>query len=151
MPNKYWMDNNNMENIMNNLDLDALASIIILAGTAASALLLVSFFGNYIRCVSIARMRQEEAVRAQEGLPNDLAFTAEDLRENPELAEMFGVTDVNNDLHLNLETNAHLEYLNLQNLDGFNIMDHLDLFNDFQHYLHTYANDVFNFIFSFLF
>ena len=58
-------------------------------------------------------VRPIDASRVEEGLPTDLAFTAEDLRDNPELAEMFEITDVNNGLQLALESNAH--NINIEN------------------------------------
>jgi hypothetical protein len=138
---------NLLVNSLNNNNID---NIIILAGTITFVALTFSLYNGYTNYYYLNKVRQEEAVRAQEGLPNDLAFTAEDLRENPELAEMFGVTDVDKGLHLNLQTNAHLEYLENQDA-AINIMDYIDVIGDFLSAVYIYAYDVLNFAFFFLF
>jgi hypothetical protein len=62
------------------------------------------------------RAAQIDAARAQEGLPNEVTLTAEDFRQNPELAEIFDITDIdNNNLDINLETN---EFVQLQEFQG---------------------------------
>jgi hypothetical protein len=55
------------------------------------------------------RIRQIEAARTQENLPNEVTLTPEDFAANPELAEIFEVTDVDQNLDINLQTNEHLE------------------------------------------
>jgi hypothetical protein len=66
------------------------------------------------------KVTQVEAARAQKGLPSEVTITPEDLRLNPELADILGVTDVNNPINITLETNAHLEYQQFQDT----IQDH---------------------------
>jgi len=60
------------------------------------------------------RLAQVEAARAQKGLPTEVTITPEDFRLNPELADIFGVTGVNESINITLETNAHLEYQQFQ-------------------------------------
>jgi len=56
--------------------------------------------------------RPVDAGRAEEGLPTDVALTQEDFRNNPELLEMFGITDADNNLEFNLESNEHFDIVN---------------------------------------
>jgi hypothetical protein len=58
-------------------------------------------------------VRPIDASRVEGGLPTELAFTPEELRDNPELAEIFEITDVENGLALALESNAH--NINIEN------------------------------------
>ncbi len=60
------------------------------------------------------RVTQVDAARAQKGLPSEVTITPEDFRLNPELVDILGVTDVKNPINITLETNAHLEYQQLQ-------------------------------------
>jgi hypothetical protein len=64
------------------------------------------------------RLITVETEREQEGLPNEVTLTPEDFRLNPELVEMFGITDVDNNLGFDLQTNEHLEYLEAHELNN---------------------------------
>jgi hypothetical protein len=138
---------NLLVNSLNNNNID---NIIILAGTITFVALTFSLYNGYTNYYYLNKVRQVEAARAHEGLPSELAFTPEELRDNPELAEMFEVTDVNKGLHLNLETNAHLEYLENQDA-AINIMDYIDVIGDFLSAVYICAFDILNYAFIFLF
>lgn len=71
---------------------------------------------------------QIESTRVNEGLPTDVTLTSEDFRDNPELAEIFDVSDTENALDVNLESQEQLEILENQFADmSFNdLMDILD-------------------------
>ena len=58
--------------------------------------------------------RQIDTTRVQEGLPTDVTITPEDFRANPELAEIFDVTDTDANLNVALESQEHLEMLEAQ-------------------------------------
>jgi|ERR1700748_899278 uncharacterized protein (DUF58 family) len=60
--------------------------------------------------------RPIDAGRVEEGLPTDVALTPEDFRNNPELLEMFEITDADNNLEFNLESNEHFEIV--ENLEA---------------------------------
>jgi len=68
----------------------------------------------YTETTLFNRVRQVEATRAQEGLPSEVIITPEDLRLNPELVDILGITDLNNNVNVALETNAHLDYIQFQ-------------------------------------
>jgi hypothetical protein len=93
-------------------------SIIIV--TVISVGVAYKLYNRYATIYYINRVRQVEAERAQENLPTEVSLTPEDFRLNPELAEIFEVTDLDNELDLNLETNEQL-----------NVQEHLDNNMDF--------------------
>jgi hypothetical protein len=64
---------------------------------------------NYSHFDNVFRMRQVDTTRVHEGLPTDVAITPEDFRDNPELAEIFDVTDTNSNLNIALESDAHFQ------------------------------------------
>jgi len=68
----------------------------------------------YTENTLINRVRQVEATRAQQGLPSEVTITPEDLRLNPELVDILGITDLNSNVNVALETNAHLDYIRFQ-------------------------------------
>ncbi len=47
-------------------------------------------------------------------LPNKIILTPEEFKQDPDLLELFGITDIDNNLDLTIETNEHLEYLEYQ-------------------------------------
>jgi len=61
--------------------------------------------------------RQIDTSRVNAGLPTDVTLTPEDFRANPELAEIFDVTDTENNLDIALESQEHLEMLETQYAD----------------------------------
>jgi uncharacterized protein YpuA (DUF1002 family) len=79
-------------------------------------------------------VRPTDLSRLEEGLPTDVSLTPEDFAANPELAEIFGVTDTNTNLNLNLESDQHFEAvqtqneINLDNFDNFRLPDDFDNF-----------------------
>jgi len=89
-------------------------NVSIIVGTVVSVALAYKIYISYTELTLFNRVRQVEAARAQEGLPSEVTITPEDLRLNPELADILGVTDVNNNINIALETNAHLEYIQFQ-------------------------------------
>jgi len=59
-------------------------------------------------------VRQVDTTRLHEGLPTDVTLTPEDFRAQPELAEIFDVTDTNTNLDIALENNEHYEFIQNQ-------------------------------------
>ena len=55
-----------------------------------------------------------DTTRVNEGLPTDMSLTPEDFAANPELAEIFGITDTNTNLDIALESNEHFEQVQNQ-------------------------------------
>ena len=67
-------------------------------------------------------VRPIDSARAAEGLPTEVTLTAEDFRNNPELADIFDVTD-GNDLTFNLEGEDHSNFAdNLENIHNQNLL-----------------------------
>jgi len=89
-------------------------SVSIIVATAVSVTLTYKFYFYITELTLLNRVRQVEAARAQEGLPSEVTITTEDLRLNPELADILGVTDVTNNINVALETSAHLDYIQFQ-------------------------------------
>jgi len=97
-------------------------------------LLVLSFAAAYIvvettiYIINQVQERQIDTTRVNEGLPTDVTITQEDFRNNPELAEIFGVSNTENDFNVNLESQAHLEMLENHSADlSYNdLMDILD-------------------------
>lgn len=85
---------------------------------------------SYRRMINDTRVRQLEidTTRVDEGLPTDMTLTPEDFLANPELAEIFGVTDDNTNLDLMLESNEHFE--EVQNQIATNNNDNLPISYD---------------------
>jgi hypothetical protein len=89
-------------------------NVSIIVGTVVSIGLAYKFYISYTEWTLFNRVRQVEAARALEGLPSDVTITPEDLRLNPDLADILGVTDVSQNINIALETSAHLDYLQFQ-------------------------------------
>jgi hypothetical protein len=90
------------------------SNLSIVVVSTASIIIGYKFYISYRELTLFNRVRQVEAARVQEGLPSEVTITPEDLRLNPELVDILGVTDVNNNINIALETNAHLEYIQFQ-------------------------------------
>jgi len=75
--------------------------------------------------------RVVDSTRVHEGLPTDITLTPEDFRNHPELAEMFGVTDINNNLNLVLESNNHFETMRNLAIDYENFLNLIDTIREF--------------------
>src|SRR6266478_4675932 len=68
---------------------------------------------------------------------NELILPLEEFKQDPDLLELFGITDIDNNLDLTIETNEHLEYLEYQEAvaDEFNPLDFIiDIFNYFLYF-----------------
>jgi hypothetical protein len=89
-------------------------TISILFTVTVSAVITYKFYCYDREITLLNRVTKVEAARAQQGLPSEVTITPEDLRLNPELADIFDVTNVNNPINISLETNAHLEYIQFQ-------------------------------------
>jgi hypothetical protein len=81
----------------------------------ASAGVAYTIYSSYIEYYNLNRLIEVENLRTQQNLPNEVTITPEEFTQNPELIEMFGVTDVNNALNIPLEQNEHLAFLAAQN------------------------------------
>src|SRR6267378_47173 len=102
----------------------------------------------YTETTLFNRVRQVEATRAQEGLPSEVIITPEDLRLNPELVDILGITDLNNNVNVALETNAHLEYIQFQET----MIEHHNFMEDLVVYIYNlhFLEDIFTYISLFL-
>jgi hypothetical protein len=58
---------------------------------------------------NLVRERIIDSTRVEEGLPTDITLTPEDFRLNPQLAEIFEVTDTTRNLDIALESNEHFQ------------------------------------------
>jgi len=91
-----------------------ISGVEIIAATVVCFGVAYKFYNYYTGTILLNRVRQVEAARAQDGLPSEVTITPEDLRLNPELADILEITDLNNNVNVALETNAHLEYTQFQ-------------------------------------
>jgi len=91
-----------------------LGAVSVIFTVTVSVVITYKFYYYDREITLLNRVNQVELARAQQGLPSEVQITPEDLRLNPELADILGVTDVNNPINITLETNAHLEYLQFQ-------------------------------------
>jgi hypothetical protein len=73
------------------------------------------------------RMVESNLVRAEEGINNDVTLTPENFIQNPELAEIFDITDVENGININLETQEQTEFMEFQ-IDTRNVIEFRDDF-----------------------
>lgn len=71
------------------------------------------------------RMVETRLVRAEEGQAMDLTLTAEEFREQPGLANIFGPLEEGEDLNINLETQQEVEFIEfqLEQLDPRNLLE----------------------------
>lgn len=108
--------------MLNNLIMD---NYITICYTLAISGMTFCLILSYRRMINDTRVRQLEidTTRVDEGLPTDMTLTPEDFLANPELAEIFGVTDDNTNLDLMLESNEHFE--EVQNQIATNNNDNL--------------------------
>jgi hypothetical protein len=83
--------------------------------TATVSAVITYKFYNYDKEITLLnKVTKEEAVRAQQGLPSEVTITPEDLRLNPELVDILGVTGNNESVNISLETKAQFEYIQFQ-------------------------------------
>ena len=75
-----------------------------------------------VRQDNVTRERQVDTTRVHEGLPTDVTLTPEDFIANPELAEIFDVTDPNTNLDIALESNEHYELIENAAVDNGNLV-----------------------------
>jgi uncharacterized protein YpuA (DUF1002 family) len=69
---------------------------------------------RYREIGNVGMERPIDTTRVHEGLPTDVTLTPEDFRANPELAEIFGVADTDNNLDILLESNEHFQQVENQ-------------------------------------
>jgi hypothetical protein len=100
-----------MLNFLTNLNYENYVILSITISVIGVTFCLVNSFSEFN---NVTRVRQIDTTRVQEGLPTDITLTPEDFRAHPELAEIFGVTDTDNNLDLILESNEHFEYIQNQ-------------------------------------
>ena len=113
--------------------------------------LTIAHINVHIINTNVPFVRPIDSARAAEGLPTEVTLTPEDFRDNPDLAEIFDVTDVNNDLTINLEGNDHLNFAdNLENIhnqgllrqenlnDNLNIVENLMATIDLNYLMEIY-------------
>jgi len=72
---------------------------------------------------------QIDTTRVNEGLPTDMTLTPEDFAADPELAEIFGISENNTMLDLSLESNEHFEEVQNQ-IETFNRENIMNALND---------------------
>jgi hypothetical protein len=112
---------------------------------AVSVVAAYKCYYSYTELTLLWRVRQVEAVRAQDGLPSEVIITTEDLRLNPELADILEITDLNHNVNVALETNAHLEYLQFQETHTNFIEDLLVYIYNF-HFFEDLITYILNFV-----
>jgi hypothetical protein len=137
-----------MLNLLINLNLD-FDSIIVIVSAITSVGLTLSVYNSYTEKYYMDRVKQAEAARAQEGLPSEVTLTPEDFEKNPELREIFGVTDADSNLNLALETIEHIDYQDNQDA-AEDVNDYLDLGGDFLSAVFNYAFDWYNYYFIYI-
>jgi hypothetical protein len=100
-----------MLNFLTNLNYENYVILSITISVIGVTFCLVNSFSEFN---NVTRVRQIDTTRVQEGLPTDITLTPEDFRAHPELTEIFGVTDTDNNLDLILESNEHFEHIQNQ-------------------------------------
>lgn len=106
-----------MLNIISNLNLDNVILITVTITISISGITYIIFRTNN-QFSFLTRVSELDPIRIQQGLPTDVTLTPEDFIENPELAEIFDVTDPNTYLDVPLESNQHFEYVQDQMATG---------------------------------
>ena len=122
------------------------SSVAVVATTVVYVGIVYKFYLFDKNLTLLERVSKVEAARAEKGLPSEVTITPEDLRLNPELVDILGITDLNNNVNVALETKAHLEYTQFQEM----VMDHnhfLDHFFDYFYHL-FFLEDIVTFVFS---
>lgn len=108
-----------MLNNIPNFDLDIYVTICYTLSVVGMIGLTVCFIYSYRQITyvpNVTPVRQIDTTRVEEGLPTDISLSPEDFRDNPELAEIFGITDSNTNLDVALESNEHFEQVQNQEL-----------------------------------
>ena len=125
-----------------------ISNVGIIAIAAVSVVAAYKIYVSYTEITLLNRVRQVEAVKAQDGLPSEVIITPEDLRLNPELADILEITDLNNNVNVALETNAHLEYIQFQET----MIEHHNFMEDLVVYIYNlhFLEDIFTYISLFL-
>jgi|SRR5882757_5191662 len=83
---------------------------------------------KYSETICARRVDEINSTRVQEGLPNDVTITPEDIKNNPELAEVFDISDVNANVNIILESNEQFEVVQNQYV-AFEFPTLIDIFN----------------------
>ena len=108
-----------MLNNIPNFDLDIYVTICYTLSVVGMVGITVCFIYSY-RLITyvpnVTPVRQTDTTRVEEGLPTDISLSPEDFRDNPELAEIFGITDPDTNLDVALESNEHFEQVQNQEL-----------------------------------
>jgi len=94
-----------MQNLGSNVNMDNFVTLAIAITVISITLSLINSYIQYSNNVQ----GQIDSTRVHEGLPTDVTLTPEDFINHPELAEIFGVQDTDNNLNLNLESNEHFD------------------------------------------
>jgi hypothetical protein len=94
-----------MQNLGSNVNMDNFVTLAIAITVIGLTLSLINSYIQYSNNVQ----GQIDSTRVHEGLPTDISLTPEDFINHPELVEIFGVQDQDNNLNLNLESNEHFE------------------------------------------
>jgi hypothetical protein len=84
---------------------------------------------RYIALNNATMVSEIDTTRVNEGLPTDMSLTPEDFAADPELAEIFGITDTNTNLDIALESNEHFEQVQNQ-IANNNLPTISDIFNE---------------------
>jgi hypothetical protein len=127
----------------NNID----NTVIIISVGIASVGLALSWYNGYTANYLLSRVRQVEASRAEENLPNEVTLTPEDFKQNPELAEILEVTDVDNNLNLQLETIEHIEHLEHQDA-AFKFLDNIEVIGGYFSTVLNFVHETFTFLYE---
>lgn len=85
-------------------------------------------------------VNQIDTTRVNEGLPTDMNISPEDFAADPELAEIFGITENNTILNVTLESNERFEQVQnqIETLNRENIMNALNDVNNGDYLLNLY-------------
>lgn len=77
-------------------------------------------------------INQIDTTRVNEGLPTDMTISPEDFAADPELAEIFGITENNTMLNVNLESNEYFEEVQnqIEIINRENIMNAINNLNN---------------------
>lgn len=96
---------------LSNFNIDNVATICFTLGMLGITICLILSYRQYNNTIMVSQI---DTTRVDEGLPTDMTLTPEDFLADPELAEIFGITDTNTNLDVTLESNEHFEQVQNQ-------------------------------------
>lgn len=115
-------------------------NVVTVGYTIAFICITLMLIQHYRTIINNPVVRPIDTTRVNEGLPTDISLSPEDFAADPELAEIFGITDNNTTLDFTLESDEHFEQvqIDIEAQNRENIINALNDLNNGDYLLNLY-------------